>query len=270
MDAIASIATAAVYLNGDPATTITGKAIAIGQGWPLAEDLDAAMAAGASIVTIFAVPGATAQSEQLFEQPVVLVPAVHGMSVSTDDKTVMVTGTPGVGEYLTLVIDAGFAYSHAAVSGDTNVTMAAALAAAILVNYPGTAASNGVITIPGSHKVVARIGAPATMGLLTHRQRQQFRVSVWAPNPADRTTIAKAIDVAAKSNLRIILADSSQAILRYESTLLSDQAENKAIYRRDLVYSIEYGTLETYQAWEITSFTMTISPNAQASFNKVV
>jgi hypothetical protein len=267
LDAVAGLAAMAVYPNGTGFASITGKQVTVGDGWPKPADLDAAFARNPpiSIVTIFSPPMSTALSTQVYENPQVVVPAVFGLGAPVigptwSPWTVTLSGTPVAGEYVTAVIDRTSSFTYTVLVGDTLNAVATNLAALIAATYPGTSATGPVITIPGSTiSLHVRQGAKVTMGNLLHRQKQNIRVSVWAPNPTDRTTIGKAIDVVLKQNLRITFPDTSQGIMTYESTMLDDNSQNMGEYRRDIVMGVEYGTMETYAAYIITSATMTLA-----------
>lgn len=256
-DSLAALATTACYPNGTSSSSVTTRQVTIGGGWPEPADVDTAMFASRSIVSIYAVPGAAAKEEQVFEPPFVVTPALHGMAVNLNNLIATVTGSPLLGEYLAFVIDDTKAYSQTAVAGDTNVTIAAAIAAQISVDYPGTVAAGGVITIVGAHSVVARIGAIGTLGQLLHRQRQQFRITIFAPTDQDRKIISSAVDVLFKQNIHLTFSDTSQGIMTYVNVMEDDKSEKFGNFRRGLVYDVCYGTVMTWTAYEVTSVGMT-------------
>jgi hypothetical protein len=258
MDAISTIVSAACYPNGTSNPSISGNTITIGQGWPLPTDLDTAFKSvpPQSFISIFPMAGASSV-EQVTADPVVIVAPVHGMSASVDTtgQIVTVTGVPNVGEYLTLVVSHTRSYSYAAVQGDTLGSVCSQVATLAAIDYPGTLAVGGVITV-SAPLVAVRIGAPGTMGEIIHRQKHQIMVSVWAPNPTDRTTISAVVDVALKNNLRIALPDTSAAILTFNTTNFIDDGENAGEYRRDMTYLADFLTINQYTAYEVTSFTV--------------
>ena len=53
------------------------------------------------------------------------------------------------------------------------------------------------------------------------------------------------------------LPDGSAARLLYERTSVSDRAQEEGLYRRDLLYSAEYGTTRTGTAAEVVSVDVT-------------
>lgn len=259
MDAISTIVSAACYPNGTSSPSISGNTITIGQGWPLPTDLDTAFKSvpPQSFISIFPMAGASSV-EQITADPVVIVAPVHGMAASIDPTGLIltVTGSPNIGEYLTVEINNDKAYSYAAVKGDTLGSVCTQVATLIAADWPGTAASAGTITLVGPTYVTVRIGAPGTMGEIIHRQKHQIMVTVWAPTPTDRTTISTVVDVALKNNLRIALPDTSAAILTFNTTNFVDDGENAGEYRRDMTYLADFLTLNQYTAYEITSFTI--------------
>ena len=248
------MAFAACYPGGLTAPSVTTRVIDIGQGWPLATDIDAAIVAGTTLVSIIPIPGTTGNVVTPFDwNPGVVVAPVHGMTAAATPSGFILTGQPGVGEYATAIVD-GVVTSVAAVSGDTASSIAAELAAAI----PGASASSGTVTISTFHSLVVRIGAPATMGQISHRQRQNFQVTVWAPSPSDRTAVARPIDTALKASNTFLLPDTSTAILLATGTNIDDKRQETSGFHRALIYSVEWDNLYEFPAWEITSVNVSL------------
>ena len=256
LSTLSAMAVAAVFPNGTSSPSVTGANVAVGEGWPVPAQLDATIAAGGANVSIYAPPGASQKVFQVLDEFYTLVPAVHGLSASIAGGTVTLAGTPGTGEYATIIADQRHAYSRV---GASIAAILSAIEADAIGDYPSVSVNGDAITFPTT-RLVVHIGAPATIGKVTHRQKQQFMVTVWAPNPAQRTILASAIDVAFKSFNRLTMPDTSQAILVHDHTNQIDRLETASIYRRDLVSTVEYATLMQYQAWEVTSFSPTIDP----------
>ena len=80
---------------------------------------------------------------------------------------------------------------------------------------------------------------------LAGRQVQQFRIVCWCPNPliCDKTAIA--IDLKLASQPFLELADGTKGRLVYVGGAVFDQSQDAALYRRDLIYSVEYATTNT-------------------------
>ena len=64
----------------------------------------------------------------------------------------------------------------------------------------------------------------------------------WCPDPAVRDTVAGAIDTALASLRFIALPDGTQGRLIYAGGADFDQSQDAALYRRDLLYGVEYAT----------------------------
>lgn len=269
MSKIADLATTACYPSGTSGVSVTTRRIYIMQGWPKPQDMDAAMTSNYAIVNIYAIQGSTGLAPQVFEKPQIIVPAVTGLSASIDNVTgtiVTLSGTPQLGEYVTLIVDKR-SYSYVYATGNTATSFAAGLVALIIGDYPLARSDGSSLTIPGSHSIVARIAAPTTLGRTIHRQTQQIRIVVWANNPTDRDTVSAAIDVFLKQNLKISFADTSEALVNYQGTYLDDNLQNTGEYRRDLIFTITYATVEKFPGYMVTSvgfsgeFASVIVPN---------
>lgn len=265
--AILDLAVAAVYPNGTAQPSVVNAPVRLFEGWPLASQLELDMqglklaAAGGteangvgpiSNVSVFPMAGGGAQTFQVLDKPYEIVPPAYGLTPSVADGTLTLAGTPSQGEFVTLNVENRRVYSR---GGATAADICAALLPDVQVDYPSASANGATLTIPGVESIIVRQGAPATMGQVTHRQRHTIIVSVWAPTPALRSSLGASIDAALKTSLRITLPDTSQAIMVYDRTLQSDNFETMTVYRRDLYYSVEYATLETWTAYVVTSVT---------------
>ncbi len=71
---------------------------------------------------------------------------------------------------------------------------------------------------------------------------QRFRLAIWCNDPLVRDATAIAVDLALASNQFIALVDGTQARLMYAGSATFDRSENASLYRRDLLYDLEYGT----------------------------
>jgi hypothetical protein len=276
---LGQMAEAAVYPSGTGAKDVAGFKTRLIEGWPLPDQLDLDLQGkmlasdGKTIVanphgvqpvvSIFPMMGATATPYQLLPaQSYVIVPAAHGLTAAISNGTVALSGTPGAGEYVTIVADGNRIYSRV---GASAAAILAAIRADAAADYPGVLVSGNSITFPTT-RLTVRIGAPATMGEVSHRQKHGVMITVWAPDPISRSALAAAIDNAFKQTVRITLPDTSQALLTYDRTNVIDREQNLNIYRRDLIFQVEYATVTEYQAFEITSFSSEPYPAQDASF----
>jgi hypothetical protein len=256
---------ATLYPSGDPGSLqpspVTNLVTKIYPGWPQAKQLDDDLKLGYVHVGVFSSGGGDGGAVQVWEQPQIVVPPVHTIVPMLAGNVVTLSGTVAVNEYVTVILDGRAAFSYAAAPGDTLASMAAALATQIGAKppYQATHAAGAALTIAGATQITVRIGAPGTLGEIVHRQRQPVRVIIYAATAPARDLTATTIDPALKTNWRLTFPDTSQGILTYDKTLVDDMPQKANMYRRDLVYTVEYATLNLTTAYEVTSIDITLS-----------
>jgi hypothetical protein len=275
---LATRATTAVYPNGTSQPSVANMDVLIHEGWPIAEQLTLDLR-GLEVrfegqtptprktgkrahVSIFPVPGGSTPYQILFppRQQVIQEPTIN-CTVAVSGNAITYTGTPALGEILTIVAD-HTAFSVNAAAGATNVSMLQALLAKVQVTFPSASLSGDVLTVPFQFEMTVRQGGMGLLGRVTHRECQRVWVTVWAPDPTTRSTLAKAVDVEIKKRVIVTLPDTSQAKIIYTGTNIFDDRQNEGLYRRDLTYDAEFATLETTPAFTITTVGITIQGNA--------
>jgi hypothetical protein len=283
-DVTAYLATAvatAVYPNGTSQPSVAAMDCRIYEGWPIPDQLDRDMLGqmmsgsppmpvtrpGGTVanVSVFAMQGtgSTGTLYQQLDKTYVITPPVITSTFTLVGNLITVTGQIGVGEYLTLVIDNAVVCSQ---TGASTAAMLAALAAqAVAAGYPGTIATATTLTVPLGHALVVRQGGAGVLGKVTHRQRQSVMVTVWAPTQVARSTLAGAIDNVIKQKIKVAMPDTSQALVIYSRTNVLDDRESTAIYRRDLIYDVEYATVFQFPGYVVTSVNTTIHTVAPAT-----
>ncbi|WP_316227830.1 hypothetical protein [Bradyrhizobium sp. SZCCHNR3015] len=249
-------ATDAVYPNGAARASIVGAGVRLMEGWPIAKQLDADMAAGKANVSVFPPAGAGTTVYQVLDKTYVIQPAAIATTFTLAGNVITVAGTLAPGEFMTLVIDGAVACSQ---TGTSVADMLAKLAAqAQSFGYPAVATSN-TLAVPFGHELVVRQGGKAVEGKVVHRQQQSVWITVWAPTPTMRNALAAAIDVAIKSKNRVTMPDTSQALVVYSRTNTVDEQQAATIYRRDLIFNVDYATIEQFPAYTITSTQVSIA-----------
>lgn len=251
-------ALAAVYPNGTSQPSVAGCDVKLFEGWPLPADLDAALAASKAQVSVYPMPGTGVVIPQILDETYTIVAPSYGMTFSVDASGTVITvsGQPTSGEYLTIIADRANTYSQ---TGASTAAILAALATAAQAQYPTASVTPTTLTIPAHFAMTVRQGGPGVQAKVTHRQRHSVMVTAWAPTPTIRTQLAAAIDVAIKSINKIALPDTSQALIVYSRTNISDEGQSANVYRRDLIYDVEYATLLQFPAYVITSTDTTIA-----------
>lgn len=237
--ALVALVSAALYPNGTGADSVPGMPCRIYRGWPNPTALDADLAAGRINVTIFAGEAATELTTRYPEEWEVS-PVVPTLTATVSGISVAFAGSADAGQAAGLLVD-GKPYAYRVVANDTPALVAANLAALVRADRIVTL-SGAILTIPGAGDLLARVVADAPAMREIRRQRQNFRLTCWCPTPASRDAAAVAIDSAFAAMNFITLADTSVARIRYAASTVFDQSQDASLYRRDLLYNVEYAT----------------------------
>ena len=239
--ALVQLAAAALYPNGTNLLSAIAATIRIYRGWPNATALDADLAAQRVNITVFPVAGATRNTTR-YAPDWIPTPVTPSLTVSVSGMTATFAGTADLGQLAGLLVD-GVSYVHRTLPVDTPALVAATLATAISPARIALA-SGASITIPSASTLVARTSADATSAQELRRQQQEFRITAWCPTPDLRDAACEAIDVTFAATSFLTLVDGSAARLRFASTTTFDSRQDAALYRRDLLYTVEYPTTQ--------------------------
>ena len=248
MNALVALVDQTLYPNGSSSPSLTGATFRIYPGEPLPGQLDADIAAGTVNVSVFPLLGEINTTRFPADWQESTPPAVT-LAAAVAGTTVTLSGTVSSPQNVALLVD-GKSYVYAVAASDTLATIATALAALVNADQPASAAG-AVVSVPNSHRIVARLGGVGTSIRELKRQLRRFRISFWCADPNTRNAAAAPVDVALAATHFLTLADGSAGRLVYHASPLIDTAETLAIYRRDLVYSVEYPTTQTESDTEI-------------------
>lgn len=226
------------YPNGTDEPSAIGPEVRVYRGWPSRAQLDADLAAGRLNVTVQPVSGSARNTTRFSDEwnadivPPTLAAAVAGI-------TATFSGDAAPGQLAGLLVD-GMAWIHRTREGDTPGLVAAALAAQIRPVRPAQL-TGAAVSFPGAARVVARTvaDAPATREL--RRQEATFRLTAWCPSPELRDEAAALLDLGLAER-RTLDADGVPCRLRYAGTASSDDEQAAGLYRRDLLWDIDYPT----------------------------
>lgn len=238
--AIVAIIANALYPNGTAAPSATGGICRVYRGYPNAPSLDADLAAGVSHISV----AATGALKNVTRYPRIwraVAPVPATLKLAVDGRSAAFTGTCALGQLAGVAVN-GALFPYAVQASDTPATVASNLAALLraagfLVDYAGS-----TITIPGAEMFTARVvnGAGALQEI--KRQSQDFKITLWCPDPASRDAAAPVIDDALAALSFIALSDGSTARLVFAGSEIADDAADATLYRRDLRYNAEYPT----------------------------
>jgi hypothetical protein len=237
-----------VYPNGTGQPSIAGANVKIYAGWPMPSSLETDMRAGAAHISVYALNNARPRTHQLGRPYQVVSTGTPALTAKVSGNEISFGGTPSspVNVYV-LVNGAGYHYSVQ--SSDTLTTIATAVATQI----PGATSSGAVVAVDSANTLVARVGGIGTAMRELRRQESDFQIVFWCPTPALRDQLISPVDVALSENTDIVFSDGSHGILRYSRTMVIDSQQKYQLYRRDLVYSVDYATTQTIDAPQIVA-----------------
>jgi hypothetical protein len=243
--ALSAAVSTALYPNGaEQASIIAGtETCRIYRGWPAATPLEADLAAGVVNVTIFpatAAPQETTRYPPTWQVPSLIAPT---LTVAVTGVAVSFAGKAAAGQVAGIAVD-GATYSYVVRATDTTASVAASLAAPIRAAGRIVQISGATLSLPGAGRILARVVQSQNAIRETRRQRQEFKIICWCPTPMLRDQVAGAIDAALSGVYFLPLADGTGGRLTLGGGATSDQAENARLYRRDLVYLVDYPTTE--------------------------
>ncbi len=240
--ALTGVVTSILYPNGSTEASIVGPLCRIYRGWPAPTTLNADLTAGVTNITVNSDndPGRTTTRYLPQWQ---IGTATPGTTAAVSGQTITISGTPAAGDVVGAIVD-GVPYAYRVLAGDSPGLIAANLAQAIktkrMANYQGFA-----VTIPGARAVTVQVVCDTAAQVESRRQEKDIRIACWCATPSMRDIVGAAIDSELSGMAFLPLADGTQARLTYRNTQSYDQSQNALLYRRDLVYTAEYATIET-------------------------
>lgn len=238
--ALVALATEALYPGGLAQPSSTGTDCRIYRGWPTPAGLDADLKAGRVNVTVFpdSAPGHTLTPYPSEWQGIPTMPTLHG---TADGSSITFSGTADTGQVAGIMFN-NRRFAYRTVPGDTAYSVAANLAAMIRP-WQIVQLSGSTVTIPGTSDIVVRVVADSSALRETRRQARDLRISFWCPTPSLRDSASSIVDAALAALTFIELPDTSAGRITYKNTSVFDQSQSAILYRRDLIYSIEYPTI---------------------------
>jgi hypothetical protein len=223
---------------------LAGTLVRVFRGAPPVTALVVDRAAGVVDISVFPVPNATRDTTRWGVQSTTMSIAC-GLSVIVSEQTASFAGAALGGELAGLLVnDQPFVY-HAQ-SGDSAALVAASLADQVRTTQICWLQQSR-LSIPGAVTLVARTTGLAAVLQEWARQAQELRISVWAGSPALRDQVCGAIGAGLSQIAFLTLADGSAGRLLYRKTASFDDDQVASVYRRELVYEVEYGTTVTVQ-----------------------
>lgn len=251
-----------VYPNGTSQPSIVNTTVGVERGWPISDELQQQLGAGQCIVSIFAPPGMERNTTRYQRDDVQVAAPVHTLSATVSGNTITIAGSIAVPQNVIVRCGPKLAFSYAVQPNDTLASIAAGIAALLVATFPGTSSNGPVVTVAAKAGLLqARVASTGQVFTEQGRQEKVFWITCWCPTPALRDELTPAIDLALRQLDFITMPDQGAARLIYNSSRETDDGEKNEIYRRDLLYSVEYATATVTPALEVGAVTG-LSPNA--------
>jgi hypothetical protein len=242
---LATLIAGVLYPHGVNAASILGVTTRIYRGWPNATALDADLVAGRVNITVFPEPGTQRNTTRYPDHYQVTSTVAPELGILTQGNTATFFGIATAGQLAGLLVGAD-SVVHRTVAGDTPTLVAAVLAAKLRDATGRVVQQSGdSLTVPGAGFILGRVVADQPAIRETRRQQQGFRLSAWCPDPTLRDIVCAAIDTDLSDRRFIALPDGTGGALRFAASTVFDQSQNARLYRRDLLYSVDYATTIT-------------------------
>jgi hypothetical protein len=242
--AVADAVTAILYPAGSSRSGIVGVLCRVYRGWPNSATLNADLSAGAVNVTIGA-DNDSGRTTTRYLPRWQIISTQPGATASVTGQVVTVSGNPAVGDVVGVLID-GVPFAYRIQAGDSPDLVASNLEQLIQVTRLSSLQGPN-ITVPGAASISVRVVCDSAASFESRRQEKDLRIICWCPTPQVRDAIAAAIDAAINHMDFLPLPDASRARIVYRNTASYDQAQNALLYRRDLVYTVEYPVITISQ-----------------------
>jgi len=227
-NALVSIIAQVFYPAGTGQPSALGAAVRIYRGWPSKPELEADLRAGAVNVSVYAQNRERVVTRFQNAWRLLTGPPTPTVTFSVSGQTVTIGGTVSVPQNAAVIVNGAAGYSYALQQTDTPTTIA-----------------GPVLTVPGAVSLVGRAGTFGTSLRELKRQRRDIQIALWANNPTLRDQVAILLDPALAAMEFIPLADGTAGRLVYVSSPHDDTVQKEILYRRNLIYSVEYGTTQT-------------------------
>ena len=239
-NALAGTITSILYPSGSSQSSIVGVLCRVYRGWPNAATLNSDLRAGVVNVTVVT-DGDSGHVTTRYLQEWHTKSALPGTTVSAAAPTIAISGNPTAGDVVGALID-GVTYAYRIKDRDMPGSIASNLCRLIQADRLATTHGN-MLTIPGAASITVRVVCDSSTSFESRRQEKDIRIICWCPNPSVRDAVAAAIDSAIDRISFLPLADDTTARVIYRNTASYDQAQNALLYRRDIVYTMEYPTV---------------------------
>ena len=242
--ALANTVTSILYPAGAAESSILGVFCRVYRGWPNSATLNGDLSTGTVNVTVVS-DNESGRATTRYLPEWQTIPSLPGAAARSAGETITIFGSPSVGDVVGVLVD-GAAYAYRVLAGDNPSLIAANLNHLIQGNRPA-AVQGSTISVPGANSIVVRIVHDNSTSFESRRQEKDVRIICWCPAPPIRDLVAAALDTALSGMSFLVLPDGTSGRIVYRNTAGYDQSQNALLYRRDLLYTVEYPTVTIIQ-----------------------
>lgn len=250
LDLMAARSAQALYPNGIGQPSAIGTLARVYVGWPVGQSLNEELRQGRVHVSVWPDPHEVSHVAHLREwreqcRAEKLVTAV----VAGNGHEITFGGTPTPPQTVMVLVanPAKVTYAYAVQAGDTPTGIATALAALI----PGASSLGSTLTLPATALCRVGIGVWGTEARELRWNERRVMLNVWAPTPTLRRSASDILDAHFAVLGRLSLPDGSVGHISYASSMTTDELSEHRLYRRALMFTWMYPTIERRDAPEI-------------------
>lgn len=243
-----------VYPGGSRLPGIVNPSVKIYPGWPVHGALQQDIENGGVHVSVWPLPTERKISTALGRPCLVIAKGKPTLQLTVNGSVIGVSGVAAAPTNVRVNLN-GKAFTFSFRAGTTAEQAIKKFSAVLPKSFT---VLSSVCVLMAEHLSVSAT-TPGTAVKELHRQIKDFQVTVWAPTPGLRDRIGSAIDTALSEQCHIDLNDGTPAQLLYARQFDSDRSENWHVYRRDLIFSVNYATTRTITAPEVTQFDVTLN-----------
>lgn len=256
-NALVSLIAGVIYPNGTSNPSISGVTTYVYAGWPQPARLEQDLNASACHISVYPLSTEKKLTESLGRPWRTLSTGVSGIVATVSGQQITLSGTVTTPTNINLFCDKQH-HTYAVQQTDTLTTIATALA----VQISGASNAGPVITLPAAAIFDIRIGSADTVGRILRRQEKDFQITVWAGSPGVRELAALAVDNGLSALTSLNMPDGSPTVIRYKRSLISDNAQSYLVYRHDMIFCVDFSSLQTAQATQVVAPTMNVRDNS--------
>lgn len=243
-----------IYPGGCRLPGIVNASVKIYPGWPIPGTLQQDIDNGGVHISVWPLPTERKLDTALGRPIRILAKGEPALQFTVNGSIISVSGVASALTNVWVSLN-GKAFTFQFRAGTTAEQAIYALSAELPKSF--TVLSSFCILMAEHLSVSVTTAGTAVKEL--RRQIKDFQITVWAPAPGLRERIGTAIDTALSEQCHIDLNDGAPAHLLYARQFDSDRSENWHVYRRDLVFSVNFATTQSIEAPEVIQTVFSIN-----------